>query len=190
MTWSERNATAASIVGCWLGTSIVVSVVIILLGPLGHGGPSAPGAPGAPAVPGSPPSPAGPGEPSQPITHKTTASLIILRVYRARRPGGGFVLDHVIDPLRVIPFVPYPKIVDRIAAWNADDAERRALDKERWVASEKIHGANLCICTDGTEIAVAKRRALLDVNDRFFDYKRAIAPLVPPARAVLRQTGD
>ena len=26
------------------------------------------------------------------------------------------------------PFVPYPKMVDRIAAWNADEAERRALD--------------------------------------------------------------
>jgi hypothetical protein len=38
----------------------------------------------------------------------------------------------------VPPFVPYPKIVDRIAAWNADEADRRALDKHIWVASEKI----------------------------------------------------
>ena len=88
------------------------------------------------------------------------------------------------------PFVPYPKIVDRIAAWNADEIDRRALDKQIWVASEKIHGANLCICTDGTEIAVAKRRALLGASDPFFGYKRAIAPLVPAVRALFRRLGD
>lgn len=84
-------------------------------------------------------------------------------------------------------FVPYPKIVDRIAAWNADEMDRRALDKQIWVASEKIHGANLCIFADGTEIAVAKRRAVLDAGDPFFGYKRAIAPLVPAVRALFRQ---
>lgn len=88
------------------------------------------------------------------------------------------------------PFVPYPKIVDRVAAWHADEADRRMLDKHTWVASEKIHGANLCICTDGTEIAVAKRRAVLDGSDPFFGYKRAIAPLVPAVRALFRQLGD
>jgi hypothetical protein len=43
----------------------------------------------------------------------------------------------------VPPFVPYPKIVDRIGAWLADETDRRILDKHTWVASEKIHGANL-----------------------------------------------
>jgi Rnl2 family RNA ligase len=90
----------------------------------------------------------------------------------------------------VPPFVPYPKIVDRIAAWNADETDRRALDKQIWVASEKIHGANLCICTDGIEIAVAKRRIVLDPGDPFFGYKRAIAPLIPAVRALFRQLGD
>jgi Rnl2 family RNA ligase len=90
----------------------------------------------------------------------------------------------------VPPFVPYPKIPDRIAAWNADETERRALDKQIWAASEKIHGANLCICTDGTEIAVAKRRAVLDAGDAFFGYRRAIAPLVPAVRALFRRLGD
>jgi Rnl2 family RNA ligase len=84
-------------------------------------------------------------------------------------------------------FVPYPKIVDRISAWNADETDRRVLDKHVWVASEKIHGANLCICTDGIEMSVAKRRAVLDAGDPFFGYKRAIAPLVPAVRALVRQ---
>jgi Rnl2 family RNA ligase len=90
----------------------------------------------------------------------------------------------------VPPYVPYPKIVDRIAAWNADETARRALDKQIWVASEKVHGANLCICTDGTEIVVAKRRVVLDVSDPFFGYKRAVAPLVPGLRALFRRLGD
>lgn len=90
----------------------------------------------------------------------------------------------------VAPFVPYPKIVDRIAAWNADEIDRRALDKQVWVASEKIHGANLCICTDGTEIVVAKRRAVLEAGDLFFGYKRAIAPLIPAVRALFHRLGD
>ena len=90
----------------------------------------------------------------------------------------------------MIPFVPYPKIVDRIAAWNADETDRRALDKQIWIASEKIHGANLCLCTDGAEIAVAKRRAVLDAGDPFFGYKRAIAPLLPAVRALFRRLGN
>jgi Rnl2 family RNA ligase len=85
--------------------------------------------------------------------------------------------------------VPYPKIVDRIAAWNADEIDRRALDKQVWVASEKIHGANLCICTDGAEIVVAKRRAVLDAGDPFFGYRRAVAPLIPAVRALFRRLG-
>ncbi len=89
----------------------------------------------------------------------------------------------------MIPFVPYPKIADSIAAWDADEADRRELDKHVWVASEKIHGANLCICTDGAQIVVAKRRAVLDPSDPFFAYKRAIAPLVPAVRSLFRELG-
>jgi Rnl2 family RNA ligase len=88
------------------------------------------------------------------------------------------------------PFVPYPKIVDNLTAWNADEAERRALDKQVWVASEKLHGANLCICTDGTQIVVAKRRAVLEATEPFFAYKRAIAPLVPGVRRLARALGN
>jgi len=84
------------------------------------------------------------------------------------------------------PYVPYPKIVDSLAAWNADELERRALDKQVWVASEKLHGANLCIATDGTQIVVAKRRAVLDPTESFFAYKRAVAPLVTGVRRVFR----
>jgi Rnl2 family RNA ligase len=84
-------------------------------------------------------------------------------------------------------YVPYPKIVDSLAAWDADEVERRALDKLVWVASEKIHGANLCIGTDGTQIVVAKRRAVLEPTEVFFAYKRAVAPLVAGVRRLFRE---
>jgi Rnl2 family RNA ligase len=84
-------------------------------------------------------------------------------------------------------YVPYPKIVDSLAAWDADEIERRALDKQVWVASEKIHGANLCIGTDGTQIIVAKRRAVLEPTESFFAYKRAVAPLVAGVRRLFRE---
>jgi Rnl2 family RNA ligase len=85
------------------------------------------------------------------------------------------------------PYVPYPKVVDSLAAWNADEVERRALDKQVWVASEKLHGANLCIATDGTQLVVAKRRAVLDPTESFFAYKRAVAPLVTGVRRLFRE---
>lgn len=71
--------------------------------------------------------------------------------------------------------------------WEVDEAQRRRLDGAVWVATEKLHGANLCICTDGDHIAVAKRRAVLAPEEAFFDYRRAIAPLIPKVRALFRQ---
>jgi Rnl2 family RNA ligase len=87
----------------------------------------------------------------------------------------------------VIPFLPYPKIVDTPADWGVDEAQRRRLDAAVWVATEKIHGANLCICTDGEHIAVAKRRAVLAPSEPFFDYRSAIGPLVANVRALFRE---
>lgn len=84
------------------------------------------------------------------------------------------------------PFVPYPKIAEDLSAWNTDEAVRRDLDRQVWIACEKIHGANLCICTDGSQIVVAKRRAVLGPDEPFFAYKRAIAPLVTNLRRLVR----
>ena len=77
---------------------------------------------------------------------------------------------------------PTPRSSIAPAAWNADEAARRELDKQVWVASEKLHVTHLCICTDGVQIVAAKRRAVLDATELFFAYKRALAPLVPRVR--------
>ena len=87
----------------------------------------------------------------------------------------------------MIPFDPYPKIVETMAGWPMDTPEYRALEKRPWVATEKIHGANLCICTDGETIAIAKRRAVLEATDDFFGCRRAIGPLVPAIRTLVAE---
>jgi hypothetical protein len=59
-----------------------------------------------------------------------------------------------------------------------------------WVASKKVHGANLCIGTDGTAIEIAKRRVVLASGEPFFAYEHAIGPLVPAVRRLARALGD
>jgi len=87
----------------------------------------------------------------------------------------------------VSAFVPYPKIVDSVAAWDVDADDRRALDRGVWVASEKVHGANLCIGTDGSVLEVAKRRAVLAPGEAFFAHERALGPLVAGVRRLARK---
>ena len=48
------------------------------------------------------------------------------------------------------PYFPYEKIADTLDAWLGDDeAAYRALRGATWIATEKIHGANFCLVTDG-----------------------------------------
>jgi Rnl2 family RNA ligase len=46
-----------------------------------------------------------------------------------------------------------------------------------WVATEKIHGAHVVVGTDGTEVAIGKRRAWLRPGDAFFGWQ-VIRPLL------------
>jgi Rnl2 family RNA ligase len=82
----------------------------------------------------------------------------------------------------VVAFTPYPKIPETTASWNLEEAALRKLNKREWVATEKLHGANMCVCVDGDIIQVAKRRGLLQPGVDFFDYRRALAPLLAKAK--------
>ncbi|MCA9619403.1 MAG: hypothetical protein KC731_10275, partial [Myxococcales bacterium] len=77
----------------------------------------------------------------------------------------------------MLPFVPYPKIAESVADWPDDDAAIRARGRLTWAATEKIHGANLCLCGDGEHVAVAKRRRLLAPDEGFFDHRAAVGGL-------------
>jgi Rnl2 family RNA ligase len=57
---------------------------------------------------------------------------------------------------------PYPKIAARPTVAARGGA---------WVATEKIHGANLVVATDGAEVRVGKRKAWLEAGEPFFGWQ-------------------
>jgi Rnl2 family RNA ligase len=74
----------------------------------------------------------------------------------------------------IIHWASYEKIAESPNLWGLDEAEYRTLEKTPWVVTEKIHGANFCIITNGSTIAAANRKHLLAPNDNFFEYQRVL----------------
>jgi Rnl2 family RNA ligase len=77
------------------------------------------------------------------------------------------------------PFVSYDKIPERL---ELDEISHRASAKVAWVVTEKIHGANFCVLTDGNEVRAAKRKALLEEGEEFFGYARVLERVREPVR--------
>jgi len=74
-----------------------------------------------------------------------------------------------------VPLLPFPKIpITRSDAPVTDD----------WVASEKIHGAQLVLGVDATEVQVGKRKAWLAADEAFFGWQLLRPTLHAAARAV------
>jgi len=71
-------------------------------------------------------------------------------------------------------FKQYPKgeginkrIIDSVVCAGLDKATQ-------WLCFEKIHGANGCMIITGDEIKFARRRALVDDDDNFYNYKKIV----------------
>ena len=45
----------------------------------------------------------------------------------------------------------------------------------QYVVQEKVHGANTSFICDGTEVRFAKRTALLNADEKFFDFQEILA---------------
>lgn len=67
--------------------------------------------------------------------------------------------------------IPYEKIRDDLSKYNFSIAQYRQVRKLKWVVTEKIHGANFCILTNGQQVKFAKRKALLKPSEDFFAYQ-------------------
>lgn len=75
-------------------------------------------------------------------------------------------------PLPAWTFAGYERIAESLERWIGDDeAAYRALAHVEWIVTEKIHGANFCLVTDGAEIRAAKRKAFLDSDEDFFGHR-------------------
>ncbi|MEO1431376.1 MAG: RNA ligase family protein [Cyanobacteria bacterium J06633_8] len=68
-------------------------------------------------------------------------------------------------------YLPYEKISENLNQWNLTESDYRNLKKTDWVVTEKIHGANFGIVTDGLEVKFAKRKQFLDSGEDFFGYQ-------------------
>lgn len=68
----------------------------------------------------------------------------------------------------------YPKIATRIERGAGDD----------WIATEKIHGANLVLGADATQVRIGKRKAWLAPNESFFGWQLLRVALTAAARSI------
>lgn len=64
----------------------------------------------------------------------------------------------------------YEKMPESLDYWQLSESDYRKLRKTPWVVTEKIHGANFCIITDGTKVGFAKRKELLSPDEDFFGF--------------------
>lgn len=69
-----------------------------------------------------------------------------------------------------INFTAYEKIANSATHWQIDESSSRLFSKTDWVVTEKLHGANFCVMTDGVILRCAKRKRLLDEGERFFHH--------------------
>ncbi len=64
----------------------------------------------------------------------------------------------------------YEKIPESLSQLQLSESDYRLLKKVDWVVTEKIHGANFGITTDGVTVEFAKRKELLQPGEDFFGY--------------------
>lgn len=68
-------------------------------------------------------------------------------------------------------YITYEKIPENPNKWNLTESDYQNFKKTDWVVTEKIHGANFGIVTDGLEVKFAKRKQFLDSSEDFFGYE-------------------
>lgn len=64
--------------------------------------------------------------------------------------------------------IAYPKMAERLEALGLSEGGMRATNRARYVAREKIHGANLALHTDGTSVRAARRKEWIEDPEAFF----------------------
>lgn len=78
----------------------------------------------------------------------------------------------------------YEKIPEGLNQLQLSESDYRLLKKVDWVVTEKIHGANFGITTDGVTVDFAKRKELLQPGEDFFGYLRKKAQLEAQAKEI------
>ncbi|MEW6498221.1 MAG: RNA ligase family protein [Cyanobacteriota bacterium] len=90
--------------------------------------------------------------------------------------------DNFTDPM----YVSYEKVPESLNKWKLKESDYRAFNKIDWVVTEKIHGANFGIVTDGSEVRFAKRKEFLQPDEDFFDYQSLSNQLAAQAKQIFK----
>jgi Rnl2 family RNA ligase len=81
-------------------------------------------------------------------------------------------------------FTGYEKIAERLEDLGLDEPAHRLLARLDWVVTEKVHGANYALVTDGRLVRAAKRKALLAPGEAFFGHEAVLASSQGPVLAL------
>lgn len=80
----------------------------------------------------------------------------------------------------------YEKIPENPNNWKLAESDFRAFKKTTWVVTEKIHGANFCIVTDGSEVRFAKRKEFLQPDEDFFGHQSLQIKLIQQVKEIFK----
>jgi Rnl2 family RNA ligase len=87
-------------------------------------------------------------------------------------------------------FKQYPKgkNIDKKIIHSIVDA---GIDKVTdWICCEKIHGANACIIVNSVDIKFARRRAIVESGDKFYNYEKIIDKYIDKLRQLYTNIKD
>jgi Rnl2 family RNA ligase len=83
-------------------------------------------------------------------------------------------------------YISYEKIPETLNKLQLTEAEYRIFKKTDWVVTEKIHGSNFGIVTDGMQVRFGKRKEFLQPEEVFFGYQSFQDKLVLPSQEIFR----
>jgi len=73
--------------------------------------------------------------------------------------------------MKELNHVSYEKISSDFNKYKLTEADYRLFKKTDWIVTEKIHGANFCLISNGERVEFAKRKEILNAEDDFFGYQ-------------------
>ncbi|NVM01834.1 MAG: RNA ligase [Candidatus Helarchaeota archaeon] len=95
--------------------------------------------------------------------------------------------------MTILKHTSYEKMSESLNKWRLSKSDYSLFNKTKWVVTEKIHGANFCIHTDGKTIKFAKRKKILPEEEDFFGHislKEYLGPKILKLFALIKEINE
>jgi len=79
----------------------------------------------------------------------------------------------------MIQFKKYNSIENTFDREFMDKIVIEECDKQEFVVQEKVHGANVCLITDGKTVSFGKRTGFVEAGEKFYDYEELLERYKP-----------